>query len=167
VPKVSRENGPEGSCFGDHVQILLLVRIDVVPGRTDQRASLGGVELRNRLEQRIEQNVGHPRIEKGVEALDQSIHLDAELIRARDRAMDRRVQRGRVAACGQYGNALHCGFLDADRIAFPGLPGAFRYRPFCVRSPVGSVQANLSFVAVTANAVAKLRCEEGFDTRRY
>ena len=88
--------------------------IDIVPRRTDKRAALGRIEFRNFLKQRIEMHMRCARIEQAVEAFDQSIHFDAELVRARYRAVDRGVERGRVASCRKDSESLHLGLISLD-----------------------------------------------------
>ena len=48
---------------GDHVQLLGFVGIDKIARRPDERAALGRVQFGNRLEERIEMHMRHPRIE--------------------------------------------------------------------------------------------------------
>ena len=92
---------------GDQVELVLLVRIDVVARRADERAALGRIELGDLLEQRIQVHVRHARVEQAVEALDEPEDFDAELVGAHDRAVDGGVQRGRVAAGRQDADAFH------------------------------------------------------------
>ena len=85
----------------DEVEFVLLVRVDVIARRADERAALGRIEFGNFLVQRIEMNVRHARVEQAVEALDEAEDLDLELVGAHDRAVDGGVERGRVAAGGE------------------------------------------------------------------
>ena len=91
----------------DNVEVLLVFRIHIIAGRTDERAALGGVELGDFLKERVEMNVGDARIEQAVEPLDEPENLDLELVRPHHRAVDGRVQGGRVAAGGQNADAFH------------------------------------------------------------
>ncbi len=52
-------------------------------------------------------DVRHARIEEAIEALDQADDLDLQLIGAHDRAVDGRVERGRIAARRQNADAFH------------------------------------------------------------
>ena len=92
---------------GDEVELVLLVRVDVVARRADERAALGRVELGNLLKQRIEVDVRHARVEEAVEALDEPEDFDPELVGAHDGAVDGGVERGRVAAGGEDADAFH------------------------------------------------------------
>ena len=93
--------------LGNQIELGGLVRVDVVARGADQRATLGGIELRDLLKQRIQVQVRHPRVEEAVETLDQAVDLDAQLIGADHGAVDRRVQRRRVTAGGQNADAFH------------------------------------------------------------
>jgi hypothetical protein len=95
----------------DHVEVLFIVGINIIPGRTDERAALGGVEFGNFLKQRVEMNVRHARVEQAVEPLDEADNFDLELVGAHHRAVNGGVQRGGVAAGGQDANAFHKMFL--------------------------------------------------------
>ncbi len=94
----------------DQVELVGLVGVDVVPRRADERAALGRIELRDSLEQGIQVHVRHARVEEAVEALDEPVNFDPELVGAHDGAVDRRVERGRVTASRQNADAFH-GFL--------------------------------------------------------
>ena len=83
------------------------VRVDVVARRADERAALGRIELGNLLKERIQMDVRHARIEQAVEALDEPVDLDPQLVGAHDRAVDGGVQRGRVAAGREDADAFH------------------------------------------------------------
>jgi hypothetical protein len=85
----------------------LVVGVDVVTRRADQGAALGGVELRDGLEERVEEDVGDARVEEAVEALDEADDFDLELVGALDGAVDGGVEGGRVAAGRQDPDALH------------------------------------------------------------
>ncbi len=91
----------------DAVDLRLLVRVDVVPRRADERAALGRIELRDFLEQRVQVKVRHARVEEAVEALDEPVDLNPKLVGADHRPMDRRVERRRIAAGGQDADAFH------------------------------------------------------------
>ena len=91
----------------NQVEFVLLVRVDVVARRADERAALGRIELGNLLEQRIQVDVRHARIEQAVEALDQPVDFNLELVGADDGAVDGGVQRRRVAAGRQDADAFH------------------------------------------------------------
>ena len=84
-----------------------VVGIDVVARRADERAALGRIELRDGLEQRIQMHVRHARVEQAVEALDEPVDLDPQLVGADDGAVDGGVERRRVAAGGQDADAFH------------------------------------------------------------
>ena len=58
------------------------------PGRADQRAALGRVELRDGLVERVELHVGDPRIGEAVEPLDEADDLDLQLVGAHDGAVN-------------------------------------------------------------------------------
>ena len=81
--------------------------IDVIARRADERAALGRIEFGNFLEQRIEMDMRHARVEQAVEALDEADDFDLELVGAHDRAVNGGVERGRVAAGGQDADAFH------------------------------------------------------------
>src|SRR4051812_16936923 len=49
----------------------------------------------------------HPRVEKAVEAFDQPDDLDAELIRAHDRAVNSRVECRRISTGSKNANPFH------------------------------------------------------------
>ena len=59
------------------------------------------------LKERIEMHVRDARVEEAVEALDESVDFDLQLIRARDGPVDGRVQRRRVAAGGENSDTFH------------------------------------------------------------
>src|ERR1700727_1272041 len=52
-------------------------------------------------------NMWHARIEEAVETLDEADDFDLELVGARHRALNRRVERGRVAAGSEDSDAFH------------------------------------------------------------
>ena len=91
----------------DEVELVLLVRVDVVARRADERAALGRIELGNFLEQRIQMDVRHARVEQAVEALDEAEDFDPQLVGAHDGAVNGGVERGRVAAGRQNADAFH------------------------------------------------------------
>ena len=68
---------------------------------------LVGIELRDFLKERIEVHVRHPGVEEAVEALDEPIDLDLQLIGAHDGAVNRGVQRRRVASRRQDADSFH------------------------------------------------------------
>ncbi len=82
----------------DQVQLLFVVRINVVARRTDERAALGRVQFRNFLIERVEMNVRNRRVKQAVESLDQAEDFDAKLVGANDRAVNGRVQGRCVSA---------------------------------------------------------------------
>ena len=86
---------------------VLLVRIDVVARRADERAALGRIEFGNLLKQRIQVDVRHARVEEAVEALDEAEDFDPQLVGAHDGAVNGGVERRRVAAGGQNADAFH------------------------------------------------------------
>ena len=59
-------------------------------------------------------HVRHSRIEQAVEALDQSIHLDSQLVRPYHCAVNGGVECWRVAACRKDADSLHFGFISLD-----------------------------------------------------
>jgi hypothetical protein len=63
--------------------------------------------------------MGRARIEQAVESLNDADDLDAELIGARDRSVDGRVERGGVAARGKNSNSFHGGLTEGSA-ARPG-----------------------------------------------
>src|SRR5205823_14883577 len=92
---------------GNLVAIRLLIRVDVVPLRTDGRSAFGWIELGDFLKQRIQVHVRHARIEQAVEAFDESVDFNAELVGADDGAVDGGVERGRVSSGRQNADAFH------------------------------------------------------------
>ena len=52
-------------------------------------------------------HVRHARVEQAVEALDEPVDLDPQLVGAHDGAVDGGVQRGGVAAGRQNADAFH------------------------------------------------------------
>ena len=84
-----------------------LFGINIIARRADERAAFGRIEFGNGPEERIEMDVRHARIEQAVEPLDEAEDFDLELVGARDRAMNRGVERGRVAAGGENADAFH------------------------------------------------------------
>ena len=91
----------------NQVELRLLVRVDVVARRADQRAALGRIELRDLLKQRIQMHVRHARVEQAIEALDQSVDFNPKLVGAHDGAVDGGVERRRVTPGGQDADAFH------------------------------------------------------------
>ena len=67
------------------VQLLLVVRIDIIARGTDQRATLGRFQFGNGLKEWIEMDVRDHRIEQAVEALDDAGDFQPELVGARRR----------------------------------------------------------------------------------
>ena len=67
----------------------------------------GGIKFGQFLKKRVEVDVGHALVEQAVEPSDQADDLDAQLIRAGDRAADGRVERGSVTASRDDGHAIH------------------------------------------------------------
>ena len=63
--------------------VFLVVRIDEIARRADERAALGRIELRDVLVERVQMDVRHARVEEAVEALDEADDLDPELVGAR------------------------------------------------------------------------------------
>ena len=92
----------------DEVELVLLVRIDVVARRADERAAFGRIELGNLLKERIQVHVRHARVEQAIEALDEPVDLDLQLVGAHDRAVNGGVERRRVATGGENADAFHC-----------------------------------------------------------
>ena len=60
----------------DEIEVVFLVRVDVVARRADQRAALGRIEFGNFLKERVQMHVRHARIEQAIEALDQAVDFD-------------------------------------------------------------------------------------------
>ena len=86
---------------GNEVEFVLLVRIDIIARRTDERTAFGRIEFRNFLVKRIEVNVRHTWIKEAVEAFDEADNFNPELVAANDRALDGGVERRRIAAGGE------------------------------------------------------------------
>ncbi len=91
----------------DHVEVLFVVGIHIIAGRTNERTTLGRVEFGNFLKERIEMNMRHARVEQAVEPLDQADDFDLELVGADHGAMNGGVQSRRIAAGGQDADAFH------------------------------------------------------------
>ncbi len=91
----------------DVVHALRVIGVDVIARSTENRPSHRRIQFGNRTEQRIQVKMGDPRVEQAVESLDQAIHLDLQLIRPHDGAVNRGVQRRRIAASRENSNAFH------------------------------------------------------------
>ena len=100
------------------IQLGVVVRIHEIARRANQRAALGRVHLRDFLEQRVEVDVGDALIEEAIEPFDEADDLDAQRAGADDGAMDGGVERGRVAAGGEDGDASHVRAPEAGFTAF-------------------------------------------------
>ena len=92
---------------GDLGDRLLVVRVHERARGADDGAAAGGVELRDLGEERVEVDVGDARVQQGRVALDEAVDLHAPLVGAHHRAVDRRVERRRVAAGRQDADTLH------------------------------------------------------------
>ena len=97
------------------VELRLLVRVDVVARRADERAALGRIELGDLLEQRIQVHVRHARVEEAVEALDEPVDFNPELVGAHDGAVYGGVERRRVTSGRQNADAFHGWLLETTR----------------------------------------------------
>jgi hypothetical protein len=91
----------------DKVEIVFFVRVNKIARRANECAAFRRFEFGNILIQRIQMHVRHARIEQAVETFDEADDLDLELVGARDHAVDRGVERGRVAAGGEDSDAFH------------------------------------------------------------
>src|SRR5208283_1207138 len=91
-----------------------VLRIDIVPGSADDGAAAGGIHLGDGGEQRIEVDVGNPRIEQAAEALDEAEDLDLALVGPGHCTADGGVQCGCIAAGRQDPDAFH------DANSYPG-----------------------------------------------
>src|SRR5437870_5834228 len=85
----------------------MVIGVHIITRRADQRAAFRWIELGNSLIERIQMNVGHPRIEKAIEAFDEAVDLDLELVAADNSPMNSGVQSRRIASCRQNANAFH------------------------------------------------------------
>jgi hypothetical protein len=86
---------------------LDVVGVDIVARRAQDRPAAGRVELGDRVEQRVEVDVGDLGIEQAAESLDDAEQLDAGLVGPVGGPDDGGVQRRRVAARGQDADPLH------------------------------------------------------------
>ena len=84
----------------EEINLVLIISIHVITRRTDERSALRRIELRDSLEKRIQVHVRHTRIEEAIKALDESVDFNFQLVRAHHCAMNRGVERRRVASCG-------------------------------------------------------------------
>src|SRR6185436_18952125 len=91
----------------DGVEFFLVVRIDKIARGADERAALGRINFRNFLVERVEEEMRDAGVEEAVEALDQAQDLDLQFARANDGAVNGGVERRRIPAGGENGNALH------------------------------------------------------------
>ena len=91
----------------DEIELVLPVRIDVVARGADERAALGRIELRDLLKEGIQVHVRHLGVEQAIEALDESVDLDLQLIGAYDRAVNGGVERRSVASRGEDPDPFH------------------------------------------------------------
>src|SRR5579872_3698744 len=108
---------------GDEVEVLLLFWIDKIARGTDERAALGGIELGNRLIERVQVNVRNTRVEQTIEALDQAEEFELELVGANNRPMDGGIEGGGVATGRKDADSLH-GLphqIPANKDMVPGL----------------------------------------------
>ena len=93
--------------FFNDVELFLVVRVHIVSRGPQDGPSIGRVEFRDLLEERVERNVGEPLIVETVESLDEADDLQIEFIGAFHSPVNGGVQRGRVSACRQYSDAFH------------------------------------------------------------
>ena len=96
-----------GQACRNAIQLVLPVRIDVVPRRADESAALGRIELRDFLKQRVQMHVRHAWIEQAVEAFDEPVDLNPQLVGAHDGAVYRGVERRCITAGRQDADAFH------------------------------------------------------------
>jgi hypothetical protein len=52
-------------------------------------------------------DMGNARVKEAVEAFDETVQLDLQFVRPDDSAVNRRIERRRVASCGENTNPFH------------------------------------------------------------
>ena len=92
---------------GDLRDRLRVVRVHERARGADDGAAPRGVELGDLGEERVEVDVGDAGVQEGRVALDEAVDLHAPLVRPHHGAVDRRVERRRVAAGRQDADPLH------------------------------------------------------------